>query len=166
MKFSASKAAAGKFLLLALLTLASAAPLPAAEIPEARVAAAYRDAEQFYRISEFFTGKESTGGDIILRTDPTERGGYYFTVKLPRYPYRTEVPAAVQLQVILPGDVDPTLFEFPLGPHRRRNPLILVGLTGKNWPDSSAHPLAWQITFHDSEGQPIARQKSFLWGEN
>src|SRR5690606_32802516 len=165
MKFSASKPAAGKFVgFLALLLALACTPLFGQEIPQARVAAAYREAEQFYRISEFFTGRENSGGEVVLRTDPNARGGFYFTVKLPRYPYRTEVPGAIRLEVILPGDVEPTLFEFPLGPHRRRNPLILVGLTGETWPNPRAVPLAWRISFIDSRGRTFAARQSFLWG--
>lgn len=168
MKFSASRPAAGNLLLL-LAALLSVGTLPLAaeeEVPPAKVAAAYREAEQFYRISEFFTARESTGGDLILRSDPEERAGFYFTVRLPSYPYRKETTDAVQLQVILPGDTEPTLFKFPLGPHRRRNPLILVGLTGQDWPNAEAIPLAWKITFLGPDGEILAHQKSFLWGNS
>jgi hypothetical protein len=165
MKFSAFKPAAGKLLLfLAILLGFGPLSLAAEEVPSAKVAAAYREAKQFYRISEFFTGRERTGGDIVLRSDLEERAGYYFTVRLPHYPYKEETADAIHLQVILPGDVEATLFKFPLGPHRKRNPLILVGLTGQDWPDAKAVPLAWQITFFGSDGQILARQKSFLWG--
>lgn len=166
---TSSAFAPGKWLLLllALLLAAGGLPLRAAEIEPApaRVSAAYRDAEQFYRISEFFTGRENTGRDVIRRSQPEERAGYYFTARLPRYRYPEEVAEAIRLEVILPGDVEPTLFTFPLGPQRRRNPLILVGLTGEDWPDPHRLPLAWRISFADAEGTIFAQAKSFLWGQ-
>lgn len=155
--------AAGKrFLLPALLLwLAGASALSALESP--KVFAAYREAQQFYRISEFFTGRENTGRNVILRSNPEERGGFYWTVRLRSYPYRKQVEEAVRLEVILPGDVEPTLFTFALGPERPRNPLILVGLTGDHWADPDALPLAWRISFADAAGDIFARQQSFLW---
>lgn len=150
------------FLLFA--ALASAPLLRAQEIEIVRASADYRDSRQFFRISEFFTNRENTGGDVIVRSRDEERGGYYFTVKLKEYPYQHDaVEEAIHLEVILPGDVEPTLFTFELGPAKRSNPLILAGLTGEDWPDSSALPLAWQISFLDADGEVLARKQSFLW---
>jgi len=168
MKSFAFSAAVGRFRLVAITAwlLLPASFLFGVEPAAARVSAGYRDAEQFYRISEFFTGRENTGGEIILRSQEDARAGFYFTVRLPRYPYRQEVSEAVRLEVIMPGDVEPTLFTFALAPERRRNPLILVGLTGDDWPNARAIPLAWRISFADANGEIFAREKSFLWGRD
>jgi hypothetical protein len=172
MKCFASRAGAGKAIVLFALLLGSALGLaaeprpPQAEPARPRVTAGYRAAEQFYRIAEFFTPGERTGGDIIRRSQPDERAGYYFTVRLRRYPYRDFVTEAIRLEVILPGDVEPSLFTFSLGPQQRRNPLILIGLTGEDWPDRRAVPLAWRLSFVDAEGTVFARDKSFLWGND
>jgi hypothetical protein len=163
MKLFASNALAGKFFLFLLATCFWASGLAAAEIKVVRASAEYRDERQFARISEFFTGRENTGSDVILRSQPGEREGYYWTIKLKRFPYREEVENAVRLEVVVPGDIEATLFSFPLGPAKRRNPLLLIGLTGDDWPDPTALPLAWRISFLNAEGNLVAQAKSFLW---
>lgn len=150
-------------LLLALVALLW--PLVSgAETRVSRASAQFRDHRQFLRISEFFTGRENTGSDFIVRSDPETRAGYYFTVRLKPYPYRKHtVDEAVRLEVIMPGDVEPTLFTFALGPGKKRNPLILIGLTGDDWPDSGARPLAWRISFMNADGETLVQKQSFLW---
>lgn len=157
--------AGSRGILLLIAFLAAASPgLAVAETEIVRASARHRDSRQFFRISEFFTNRENTGGEVIVRSQPDEREGYYFTVRLKPYPYRNHtVEEAIHLEVIMPGNVEPTLFTFPLGPAKRRNPLILAGLTGRDWPDSSAHPLAWRLSFLDAEGAVLAREQSFLW---
>ncbi len=165
MKIFAYSVPAGKLgplLLLAALLLGPTLAEAQTEVKRSR--AEYRDSRQFFRISEFFTRSENTGSDVIVRSQPDERAGYYFTIRLKQYPYhRALVEEAVRLEVILPGDVDPTLFTFPLGPAKRRNPLLLIGLTGEDWPDPAAVPLAWRISFVDAEGATLAQEQSFLW---
>lgn len=167
MKSSAFNAPAGNLgilVILAATTLLLTPALAEAQTEVSRARAEYRDSRQFYRISEFFTGRESTGSDVIVRSEPEERAGYYFTVRLKKYPYRHDtVDDAVQLEVIMPGDVEATLFTFPLGPAKKRNPLLLIGLTGEDWPDPAALPLAWRISFVDAEGTVLAERQSFLW---
>ena len=68
------------FIVVGLL-LAAFAPLHAAEVELARVWPGWRDAESFERVSEFFTGKENAGKQVILRSRPETRGGYYFLVR-------------------------------------------------------------------------------------
>ena len=165
MKSSVLARAGNRALLLLLVLVLGAAPAEAQDETDiVRASAAYRDSRQFFRISEFFTNRESTGSDVVVRSREDERGGYYFTVRLRPYPYRNyHVEEAVHLEIIMPGDIEPTLFTFPLGPAKRRNPLLLIGLTGEDWPDASAEPLAWRISFLDAEGAVLARQQSFLW---
>ena len=49
----------------------------------------YRAADTFDRISEYFTGAENTGGQIVMRTHPETRAGYYFFTRL-----KVETPPA------------------------------------------------------------------------
>lgn len=163
MKSFASNVLAGKFALLLLASLFSAQASYAVGLNVVRASTEYRDERQFARISEFFTGRENTGSDVILRSQPEERNGYYWTIKLRRYPYLERVEDAVRLEVVIPGNLEPTLFSFPLGPAEKRNPLLLVGLTGNDWPDPAALPLAWRLSFLDAEGVVLAQAKSFLW---
>ncbi|HLS28592.1 MAG TPA: hypothetical protein VK041_08065 [Opitutales bacterium] len=164
MKLSISNGNAGKFVLVFLLLLSLTPVFGQAEVKIKRTRAEYLENDQFYRISEFFTYRENTGGDLIVRTQDEDRSGYYFTIRLTSYPYQKEVvEEAVRLQVILPGDIEPTLFTFPLGPAKRKNPLLLIGLTGDDWPDPEARPLAWHLSFHDEKGTQLAEAQSFLW---
>jgi hypothetical protein len=160
--FALGRAGSRAFLLLFTLLFTASPALAQTEV--VRASATYRDSRQFFRISEFFTNRENTGSDIVVRSREDERAGYYFTVRLKKYPYRHDaVEEAVHLEVIMPGDVEPTLFTFPLGPSKRKNPLILIGLTGADWPDASALPLAWRISFLDGAGAILAQERSFLW---
>lgn len=167
MKLFVYNAPAGSFLALILALAAFLAPgtSAATEIDVTRAKGEYRDSRQFFRISEFFTGRENTGNDVIRRSQPDDRAGYYLTLRLREYPYDELVEEAIRLEVILPGDIEPTLFTFPLGPEKRRNPWILVGLTGDDWPTPETLPLAWRVSFINLEGDVIAREKSFLWGD-
>lgn len=131
-----------------------------------RIHGAFHPERDFYRISEFFTGRENFGGRLVLRSDPEYRDGYYFTVRFRVYPYRREIENAVRLDIIPPGSLEPQTYWFSLGPGRRSSPEVLVGLTGPDWPDAGAEPLAWRLAFYDADGNELAWAKSFLWGEN
>lgn len=165
MKSSVFSARVGKFRpLFVLLGLLLTPLLAEAKIEVERARAEFRDSRQFYRISEFFTGRENTGGAVIVRTQPDDRAGYYFTLRLEEYLYQKDtVKEAVRLEVIMPGNIEPTRFTFPLGPAEKKNPLILIGLTGADWPDPDVLPLAWRISFHGPDDELLAEAQSFLW---
>ena len=59
------------FLLFTLVSLARAA-----DVELTRVWPAWRSAESFERISEYFDGQENTGRHTVLRTQPNARAGY------------------------------------------------------------------------------------------
>ena len=148
----------------AALLLAAAAPL-AADDGFRRISSGHQSEESFQRISEFFTGRENPGRRVIVRTDPSQRSGYYLSLRLRNNPYRRQaVEDAVLLQVIPPDAVEPVSHRFDLGPVNRRSPEFLIGLTGDRWAESGARPRAWKITFFDQDGEVIASRKSFLWG--
>lgn len=131
-----------------------------------RIHGAYYPAEDFHRISEFFTGRENFGGRIVRRSFPEYREGYYLSVRLRAYPYRKKFENAVRLDIVRPGELDPETYWFALDASPRRTPEILLGLTGDDWPDPAAEPLAWRLAFYDPDGREIAWAKSYLWGEN
>ncbi|MEI6862485.1 MAG: hypothetical protein WCL04_09570 [Verrucomicrobiota bacterium] len=151
-------------LLATLLALVPAAGLhaaaPAAALKLVRIWPEWRAAESFARISEFFTGKENSGDQTILRTQPAERAGFYYLV-------RTEAKAAVtnariELQILLPGVEKPKVFGFPAtlpaGSH-----VTLAGLTGTDWPGEKTLPIAWHLAVLAADGTLLAEEKSFLW---
>jgi len=149
------------FLLLTLLTLAPA--LRAADLTLVRVWPEWRAADTFAGISEFLSGRENTDGQTIVRSQPTERSGYYFLM-------RTTAAAAVtgarvELQVLLPGMEHPRVAAFPAdlpaGSH-----VMLAGLTGQDWPGEKTRPLAWHLALIGPDGKVLASAQSYLWAKD
>lgn len=149
--------------LFAIAALA-AHPLSAADVRIIRVFPGWRDAGSFKRISEYFTGRENTGHQVILRTHPGERGGFYFLVRIDN-PGDVKT-ATFQLSVITPASEKPVVHSFnttlPAG-----ETVFNVGLTGSDWPDPTAHPVAWKLDIlAGGEAAPLATKSSFLWAHN
>lgn len=137
-----------------LLNVLSAAPVDLVRVwPE------YRDDASFRRISEYFTGQEHPSRDTVIRSQPEVRAGYYFLLRT-----RSDVaqPASVELSLIPTGTDQVSTRTFPAslaaGSH-----VIELGLTGSDWPDPSARPLAWKIRLLAADGTELASQSSYLW---
>jgi hypothetical protein len=121
----------------------------------------WRDAEAFDRISEYFGGGENPGGQIILRTQPRERAGYYFLARVKSEAAQAGVKFLVS--VIRPDSPDPRVFTFPATLPAKET-IFQLGLTGADWPGGQkANPAAWKISLVDAGGQVLAEYKSFLW---
>lgn len=120
----------------------------------------WRDAKSFKRISEYFDGQENTGGQILVRTHPDQRAGYYFLVRTAN----PGAPRAVQLNILLslPGEPKPKSFTFstelPAG-----EAVLNLGLTGADWPDAKTNPVAWKLDVLAADGRVLATEKSYLW---
>lgn len=145
------------------LALIAASSAGAAEIDFIRVWPAWRDADSFLRISEYFGGSENTGRQTVLRSRLGERAGFYFLVRLDND--RAAVSAArFELKVILPDSPQPRTHLFssviPAGRHA-----FNLGLTGEDWPDRKTQPVAWQLRLLDTEGRELAVKHSFLWAK-
>jgi hypothetical protein len=146
---------------LCALLLLAAAPARAAEATFVRIWPAWRDAASFERLGELFGGAENTGREIVHRSQPAVREGYYFLVRL-------RATAAIsgtrlRLDLIRPDAPAARTYEFPapLGP---KETVFQVGLTGTDWPGGAeAHPVAWKLTLLSATGHPLAEHKSFLW---
>lgn len=143
-----------------LLSFALAAPLPAPALELIRVWPGSRTADSFERISEYFTGRENPGRQTILRSQPGERGGYYWLI-------RTKAPVTLhsvvlEITVTAPGVSEPVIHTFrthlPAGSH-----VTLAGLTGADWPDPDVEPVTWRVRVVDANGTELAREASFLW---
>ena len=146
----------GCFLFL-MLALGSA---QAAELTIVRIYTGWREAASFKRISEYFDGKENTGGEAVLRTHPEQRGGYYFLVRVTNAVDSRTVTA--RLQVITSADAAPKTFTF--SPALRTGDTVFhLGLTGPDWPDAKADPVAWKLELTGADGQVLATEKSYLW---
>lgn len=153
-------------LLFLVLTLAAAA-LPSVALAKegdlriVRVWPEWRDGKSFKRISEYFTGRENTGGQLIQRTDPARRTGYYFLVRLEN----PAGPRPVQCQLHLIPQDSPfqrtTVFSVRLQPGAN---VLNLGLTTSEWSDPQAQPVAWQLQIiATDDGTVLATEKSYLW---
>ncbi len=114
------------------------------------------------RAADVLGAKENHGSDIVFRTDPSARGGYYYFVKLEDAP---PVDAKLVLQVVRTENVVAERYEFPA----RLRPGFpfgeyVIGLTGKQAGDAQWRPLAWRISVVDANGKVLAAKHSFLWG--
>lgn len=145
--------AAGLFLLLPVAR--------AADVEILHVWPAWREAEAFDRISEYFGGGENKGGHLILRTQPDIRAGYYFLVRARSANARNAVK--FEISVIRPDAPDVKVFTLP-GALPGRETVVQLGLTGADWAGGSKwNPVAWKIAVFDADGRLLAEHKSFLW---
>lgn len=145
---------------LLALFLALAAAASAADLQILRVFSGWRDAGSFRRISEYFTGREHTGGEIVVRTRPAQRGGYYFLVRTRNAGAPFE--GSFDFQVVLPHSPQPRAFRFratvPAG-----EAVFNLGVTGADWPDRETDVVAWKLDLRDAGGQALATGRSYLW---
>jgi len=150
------------FLLSGLLALAFVSVARAADagIAVVRVFPEWRAEGSFKRISEYFTGVENTGGEVVLRTHPEKRGGYYFLVRLTH----AGAPQAVKfiLTLITPDSAVSKVFTFPATVPDGKT-VFNLGLTGADWTNPKLNPVAWKLDITDESGRAIAKEKSFLW---
>ena len=141
---------------LALATTAASA----ADVTIVPVFTGWREADSFKRISEYFNGKENTGGQLILRTHPEERSGYYFLLRLNHA--SAAVNAQAVLQVITPDTAAPRTFKFTVTLADGKT-MLNLGLTGADWPDLKINPVAWKLDLLTADGQLLASERSYLW---
>ena len=150
-----------RFLRVSLFILVLATAARAAEVEFLRVWPAWRAAEDFDRISEYFGGGENTGREIVLRTQAAERGGYYFLVRVKSAAALAD--AKFQLSVIRPDAPEPKTFTFPAA-LPAKEAVFQLGLTGADWPaGKKGNPVAWKVAVVAADGRTLAEQKSFLW---
>ena len=146
--------------LLAFLAALCAVTASAAELKIVRVYTGWRDAGSFKRISEYFTGRENSRDQVVIRTQPRERGGYYFLVRTDNRGAATE--ARIMLHVVTPASNVPREFAFrttlPAG-----KTVFNLGLTGADWPNAEVDAVAWRLEIFDPEGELLASEKSYLW---
>ncbi len=143
-----------------------AAPIRAAAVPDdspvsvAHVYTGWREADSFKRISEYFNGRENTGGEVILRTHPDQRGGYYFLARLLHS--GAPIDARIVLLVITPDSSAPKTFEFTARLSASAT-LLDLGLTGPDWPDRKIHAVAWKMEVFGADNKLLGTKKSYLW---
>jgi hypothetical protein len=146
--------------LLALL-LALPAAVRASDVEFIRTWTDWRSAESFERISEYFTGQENTSGQIVRRSQPAERAGFYFLVRL-RHSGASQPAAKLVLSLIKPDSPVVRVYTFPV-PLATGESVFNLGLTGADWPGAKAHPVAWKLEAVATDGTLLGVHKSFLW---
>ena len=121
-----------------------------------------RTAADATRASDVLGEKEDHGADVVFRTDPASRAGYYYYVKLAEAPL---ADTRLVLQVVRTENAAPERYEFVTG-YRPGFPFgeYVIGLTGKQAGEANWRPLAWRISVVDAKGKVLAAKHSFLWG--
>ncbi len=123
----------------------------------------YIKSENFKRISEYMTGKDHLGDRVIIRSNPTERAGFYFTLILDEDVRRLPKGTIVVGEFYTPKSVEKQTHEFALPKKLASTNEIFVGLTGEDWPQSGDVPGAWRFTIKDANGSILAEKQSYLW---
>ena len=132
--------------------------------PEARfVSLRYLEKQAFLRISEYFYGKENVGNRLICRSRPDARAGLYVILSLKESTRNLPQDLVARWQVISPKSPDPVEHRIAVPNDRTRGKDLFVGLTGADWPDPKARPVAWKLSLETSDGKVILERKSFLW---
>ena len=157
-----------RFLLVALFSLLCASclapreqaltPLDIVEIKPRYIAAA-----QFKRITEYLTGAEHQPRRLIMRSDASQRSGFYFTLILNQDVRDLPPGTVVEAQLFTPQSPDMQLHSFTLPYKRAKTREIFIGLTGADWPLKDAVPNAWRFTIKDPNGKLLATEQSYLW---
>ncbi len=119
----------------------------------------------FKRISEYFTGEENQGGDVVMYSDPSDRRGLYFMVALDRFDKLPSGVVAV-LEYVSSEEAKPLKKTFLLPAASRYGIFreLRLGVTGKDWPATNPKVVAWKISLRDKETDTLmASAQSFLW---
>ena len=149
---------------LALLAALACTSAHASNVKFVRVWPNFRTADSFMRISEYFTGKENPGRkQSILRTNPDARMGFYFLARV-KNAGEAMTGAKLELHIITPSSPRAVVYNFNADvPHG--NYVFNIGLTGKDWPDPEANPVAWRLILRGNDGHEITSEQSYLWSK-
>ncbi len=152
------------FLALGVVAFSTALPsvalAKAGELTIAHVFTGWREAASFKRISEYFDGRENTGGQQVVRTHPDQRAGYYFVVRTTGT--AAPGPVTIKLQFITAAKAAPQTHAFAAD-LKAGNNVLNLGLTGADWPDAKANPVAWKLEIVATDGRVLATEESYLW---
>jgi len=153
-----------RFLFLAATTITAALPAIAlakeGDVTIVRVFTGWRDAASFKRISEYFNNQENTGRETLVRTHPDQRAGFYFLARVASPGPARAVKITVQLMT--PTDAKAKTYTFAAD-LKSGTTVLDLGLTGSDWTDPKANPVAWKLDILSAEGDTLATEKSYLW---
>jgi len=117
----------------------------------------------FKRISEYFDQQENLGGNIILRSQPNHRAGYYFILSLAKSAADVLANGMIELHYFREGENLHILETFELPSPIPDSKEIWLGLTGSSDIGPNASILAWKIVTRNANGAILGSKKSFLW---
>lgn len=124
----------------------------------------FREHYDFVRISEYFSGKENTSGQIILRSQENQRRGLYFHIAIRDGGTRMPVQNQKLILKILDSEsIDFKTHSFDLSSEILQNGRILLGLCGEDWISSKLIPIAWHLELQSKNGKILADTQSYLW---
>ena len=149
-----------RFFLLGLMLMGNCL---LAEIRILSVTERYFEQTDFKRVFEYFTGKEFTGTELILRSDHANRSGMYFEFSLSETPSSLPKGSAFILHVYRSGALDPKTYPFKIPEDTEEKKDILIGLTGEDWPSKKTRLIAWKLELRSSDQRILAQKQSFLW---
>ncbi len=120
----------------------------------------YLKTGQFQRITEYFTGQERAGSRTLLRSNPEERSGLYFIIRL-NEPLSSSAINEVEVELIRNDSGESEIHTFLIESREGKGRWIYCGLTGDDWPDEKVMPLAWSVRLKQNQRE-IALHRSFL----
>lgn len=168
LKFAATLSALAAGTLFAASCRVPPSPEPTADgstVPISYAVFTWKEDKEFRRISEFFTGEESTGANRVVRSDPSVRSGLYLLLGLGAFEKIPEGSTAT-LRYFRPDKIGEQLRTFPL-PAFTGTPAgeLRLGLTGDAWPKAlqNERPTAWKLTIYSPTGELLVCRESFLW---
>ncbi len=148
---------------LALAGCASTSNEPVRSVTIQEIKPRYIPAENFKRIREYWTGAENLGNRVVLRSDPSVRDGFYFTLVLDENVRDLPRGTVINGEFYTPVSPEPQVHEFTLPNRLPKTREVFVGLTGADWPEPGGMPGAWRFTIKDANGNVMAQKQSYLW---
>lgn len=126
----------------------------------------HRTDDSFKGIVEALTGKESCGGRVLLRTDPQQRAGLYFTVIFGHT--LTLIPEGTRIVLTFITDKSPKPVSYTWIFHRVKHTLLFqnelyLGVTGIPEMNASRSLIAWKIDIFAPDGRCLATRHSYAW---
>lgn len=148
---------------LLLIGCASTSTEPVRSVTIEEIKPRYMEDWQFKRLSEYWTGAEHQGKRVILRTDPTVRDGYYFTLILDEKVRQLPKGTVIVGEFYTPFSADVQRHEFKLPNKRPKTKEVFIGLTGADWPEPERIAGAWRFTIKNANGTVLGEKQSYLW---
>ena len=122
--------------------------------------------EEFSRIPELFTGVEYSGSRLYIRSDPSNRTGFYFVVKVVGQGNSSlSEQSHWSIDWISSSSPEVRSVKLPLAEKNIFGKEVFIGLTGEDWPDRSIKLLAWRLRLMENDLKPLSEMQSFLWSK-